>query len=128
MIQSNIQEVKNFLDSIQDKIEDTSPIMHTIGEKVVSKTMESFEKEKDPITGSAWKPIEATSMMSFLGGKKTANTKKGFLRKPKATNMRDKRILQDKGIRGGLMGSIDFNADRSSVLANYTQAQLSLKL
>lgn len=114
MSQQNIQEVIEYLDSVKDRIEHKKGVMATIVEKVVTKSMESFEKERDPITGSPWKPIQANSLLSELGGKKRATKKDGFLRKSAARRSRDKKILQKRGTRGGLMGSISGTATEDS--------------
>jgi len=108
MIKKNIQEIENYLKGITQRVTNMKPIMHTIGEKVVSKSMESFEKERDPITGQAWSPVSSNTTFAQIGGKKRSNTKRG------KQKLSDKRVLQDQGIRGGLMGSIDFTATKNS--------------
>lgn len=116
MNNTNIQEVENLLNTIINKTNNIKPIMYTMGEKLHSKSMEAFEKERDPVTGTPWSPISATSLFAQTSGKKKSKIKSGkrhtkaFLRK--AT---DKRILQIQGIRGGLMGSIDYTASGNSL-------------
>lgn len=116
MIQENIQEVSNYLKTIEDKIDDNKAVMNTIGEKIVTKTMEAFEKERDPISGTPWSPISSNSLFAQTGGKKNSKIKSGkrhtkaFMKKAA-----DKKLLRDQGQKGGLMGSIDYKADKDSV-------------
>ncbi len=102
---TNIQEVGNFLESIIDRTNNMKPIMHTIGEKVTSKSMEAFEKERDPISGIPWSPVSSDTTLTQAGGKKRAKTKKGKQR------VADKRILRDTG---DLQSSIDYTATKDS--------------
>lgn len=108
MKKNNLQDLQKFLKQIDTKATDMKPIMHTIGEKVVTKSMEAFEKESDPISGKAWSPISSNTTFAQTGGKKRSYSKKGKQR------LADKRILQDQGIRGGLMASVDFKASKNS--------------
>lgn len=98
MKKTNIQELTNFLEGIEDRVDNMKPIMNTVVEKLVSKSHEAFEKESDPISGKPWAPISATSLFAQTGGKRKSKIKSGkrhtkaFLRK-----VADKRILRDKG-------------------------------
>lgn len=116
MIQSNIQETITKFKNIEKKVNNMKPIMHSIGEKIVTKSLESFEKESDPITGKKWKPIYASSLFAQAGGKRKSKIKSGKRHtKSFLTKASNKRILQDQGMRGGLMGSIDYTASKDSV-------------
>ncbi|PLY04894.1 MAG: hypothetical protein C0625_15395 [Arcobacter sp.] len=110
--ESNLKVLGNFLEDLEKRSNNMKPIMHTIGETVVTKSMEAFEKERDPISGIPWSPISATSLFAQTGGKKKSKIKSGkrhtktFLRKAAA-----KRILRDSG---DLQNSIDYTATKDS--------------
>lgn len=113
MIETNIQELKNYLNSIQNKTKSLKPIMHSIGEKVKRVSLEAFDKEQDPITGRAWSPINSNSLFSQTGGKKKAFIKsKKKHTKNFQNKINDKKILRD---RGDLLKSIDYEATKDSV-------------
>lgn len=113
MIESNIQEVENFLSDMAKRTNNLRPIMGMIGEKIVTISKESFEKEQDPISGNAWSPISSASLFAQTGGKKNSKIKSGkrhtksFLR-----DSANKKILH---FRGDLKKSIDYEATNDSV-------------
>ncbi|RBQ28401.1 phage virion morphogenesis protein [Aliarcobacter vitoriensis] len=112
MIEVNIQELEDYLTSIKDKTKNLKPIMHTIGEKVKRVSLESFEKEQDPITSRAWSPISSTSLFAQTGGKKKAFTKNKKSHTKSFKNKIDKKRLLIK--EGDLFKSIDYEATKDS--------------
>jgi phage gpG-like protein len=112
MIETNIQELENYLNDMSKRTTNMKPIMNSIGETLHRKSMEAFEKEKDPITGRAWSPISSTSLFAQTGGKKNSKTKSGKHTKSFLRAVADKRILRDKG---DLQNSIDYTATNDSL-------------
>ena len=95
MIESNIQEVENFLSDMAKRTNNLRPIMGMIGEKIVTISKESFEKEQDPISGNAWSPLSSATLKN--------KAKRGKAQSKK---------LHD---RGDLKKSIDYEATNDSV-------------
>lgn len=112
MIETNIQELEKYLNDMAKRTNNMKPVMHSIGETLHRKSMEAFEKEKDPITGRAWSPISSTSLFAQTGGKKNSKTKSGKHTKSFLRAVADKRILRDKG---DLQNSIDYTATNDSL-------------
>lgn len=77
---------------LSDMMADTSPIMRAIGVGLVSNTHARFEREIAP-DGSSWAPLNP----AYAAGKRGAG------------------ILRESAMRGGLMGSITFDAGQDSV-------------
>lgn len=102
MQKKNIQEVQKILEKMSFKAQNLKPFMHTIGEKVVTASMDAFANESDPITGMKWSPTKASM-------KKSSKSSKSFQRKKN-----NKKVLQDQGMRGGLMSSVDYEATSKS--------------
>lgn len=80
------------LGRLADAFEDATPIMRAIGVGLRENVHTRFEEERGP-DGRAWAPV----------------------RRDYAAEKRGPGILREAGIRGGLMGSITFEADRRSV-------------
>lgn len=112
MIETNIQELENYLNDMSKRTTNMKPVMHSIGETLHRKSMEAFEKEQDPITGRAWSPISSTSLFAQTGGKKNSKIRSGKHTKSFKRAVADKRILRDKG---DLQNSIDYTATNDSL-------------
>jgi len=71
---------------------DGTPLMRAIGVGLVSVVQDHFDEEKDPF-GNAWVPLNPLY----------------------ATDKKGPGILRESGMRGGLQGSITFDANRDEV-------------
>ena len=113
MIETNIQELENYLNDMSKRTTNMKPVMNSIGETLHRKSMEAFEKEQDPITGRAWSPVKDNTKYSQIGGKTNSFTKnKKRLRKKAQAKFDNKKILRDKG---DLQNSIDYTATNDSL-------------
>ncbi len=95
MFESNIQELESFLNGMAKRTTNMRPIMGMVGEKIVTISKESFEKEQDPISGNAWSPLSQATLKN--------KAKRGKAQSKK---------LHD---RGDLKKSIDYEATNDSV-------------
>lgn len=100
---------------------DTTDLHRDIGEHLVNSTDERFEQQKSP-DGAPWAPLSPATLISAYQRKRKANRAfkrgRGGTREETAGFARfkaNKKILQDKGIRGGLRGSINYRAEDGSV-------------
>ena len=106
---------------------DTTDLHADIGEHLLNSTDERFEAERAP-DGTAWAPNSPATLVSqyksrgrgrreFKRGKGgSVELTAGFSR-----FLQSKRILQDKGVRGGLRGDISYRADNGSVALGVTK-------
>lgn len=74
------------------RMQDTSPVMRTIGVGLVAEAQDRFTRGVDP-GGAAWTPLNPDYALAKRGPG----------------------ILRESGMAGGLMGSLTFRAGRSSV-------------
>ena len=89
----NDKTITAALGRLQAMAHDTTPLMRAIGVGLVENTRRRFEQAVDP-DGFAWKPL--------LPAYAAVKTGPG--------------ILREAGMRGGLMGSLTFDADARSVI------------
>ena len=93
------------------KCDDLSAPMKIIGTHMVNSVRENFVAQGRP---KAWQPLSIATMFNYIGGNR-AFTKKGEMRKPAQRKLAGKKILITQGMAGGLMGSIHYVADKTSV-------------
>ena len=75
MFESNIQELESYLNGMAKRTTNMRPVMGMIGEKIVTISKESFEKEQDPISGKEWSPLSKTTLKSKARRGKADNKK-----------------------------------------------------
>ncbi|MBN2189326.1 MAG: phage virion morphogenesis protein [Chitinispirillaceae bacterium] len=97
--------------AITSRATDLSAPMKVTGEIVVKSVRENFLQQGRPTT---WKPLSSATRFGIIGGsrgfKKSGDMKRGARRK-----LVDRKILIDRGMAGGLMGSIHYQASPTSV-------------
>lgn len=75
MIESNIQEIENFLSDMAKRTNNLRPVMGMIGEKIVTISKEAFEKEQDPISENTWSPLSPATLKNKAKRGKAQNKK-----------------------------------------------------
>lgn len=111
MISSNIDEINKLFTQLDKNITDTKPVMHTIGEMILDKTQEAFEKEQDPITGQNWKELKTSSIYGSFSGKRLTSKTRKLTAKYKR-HMKDKKKLRASH---RLFRSITYSSTQKSV-------------
>ncbi|MBN2188383.1 MAG: phage virion morphogenesis protein, partial [Chitinispirillaceae bacterium] len=90
---------------------DLSAPMKVTGEIVVKSVRENFLAQGRP---STWKTLSRATKYSIIGGRRGIK-KSGDLRRASRRKLTNRKILIDRGMAGGLMGSIHYHADSRSV-------------
>jgi len=104
-------EFNGAISALTSRAADLSAPMKITGEIVVKSVRENFLQQGRP---STWKTLSSATKFGIIGGsrglKKSGDLKIGSRRK-----LVNRKILIGFGMHGGLMGSIHYAADRSSV-------------
>ncbi|MFQ5549808.1 MAG: phage virion morphogenesis protein [Gemmatimonadales bacterium] len=102
--------------AITKRVSDLRPVLKQAGEYILLQVDDRFKHERDP-DGRPWKSLKAVTLVaSFQGGRKRrAFKKRGGETKGYQRFKAGKKILQDAGTRGGLRGSITYEAGRTSL-------------
>lgn len=112
-IEIDTSDLKESLDQIRDRCGNLRPAMLAIGNIMQNSIRANFDAGGRP---EKWKPLSQATILGMLTSrdldkrKKTATLKSGSKKR-----IGSKKRLIGLGMRGGLMGSIHFSADKSSV-------------
>lgn len=110
-VKVNDAEFDGALHAITSRAKDLTAPMKITGEIVVKSVRENFLQQGRPTT---WKPLSQGTRFGIIGGsrgfKKSGDMKRGARRK-----LVDRKILIDRGMAGGFMGSIHYQATPNSV-------------
>ena len=108
---------------------DTTSLHADVGEHLLNATDERFEAERAP-DGTAWAPLSPATLVSQYS--KRGRTKRAFKQRVRGGEfqvtagfgrfLESKRILQDKGVRGGLRGDVSYRAEDGRVALGVTKA------
>lgn len=107
---------------------DTTDLHADIGEHLLNATDERFEAERAP-DGTAWAPLSPATLVSQFEGR--GKTKKAFKQRTRGGEfqvtagfgrfLEQKKILQDKGVRGGLRGDVSYLAEDGRVEVGFSR-------
>jgi phage gpG-like protein len=106
---------------------DMSPAMKNIGEMVSNSVRQNFIDGGRP---EPWTPLSFATLWGVMHGNRAftkGGSARGRLRIGAARALGDKQILIGKGTRGGLMGSIGYNASTDNVEVGAGGAGPSMK-
>lgn len=117
-------DAKPFGDAFAALVEswDTTDLHADIGEHLLNATDERFEAERAP-DGTPWAPLSPATLVSQYESR--GRTKRAFKQRTRRGEfqvtagfgrfLESKRILQDKGLRGGLRGDVSYRAEDGRV-------------
>jgi phage virion morphogenesis protein len=105
-------EFNGAIASLIGKADDLSAPMKITGEIVVKSVRENFLQQGRPTT---WKPLAASTKFGIIGGRRGIKKRTGDLKRSARRKLVDRKILIDRGMAGGLMGSIHYAADKNGV-------------
>lgn len=99
---------------VEKRAGDMAPAMKLVGEVVTQSVRTNFEAGGRP---TAWKPLAQSTLWGLAGGS-SGHVSRGGARMSAATErrMHSKKVLVDRGMAGGLMGSIHYEASADQVL------------
>jgi phage gpG-like protein len=70
MITTNISQILRNFRLLQSNIESPNEALYDLGEQIINKSYESFEREKDPITSENWQRLSPATLYSQHRGRK----------------------------------------------------------
>ena len=107
---------------------DTTSLHADIGEHLLNATDERFEAERAP-DGTPWAPLSPATLVSQYSAR--GQTKRAFRQRTRGGDffvtagfgrfLESKKILQDKGVRGGLRGDVSYRAEDGLVAVGVTK-------